>query len=77
MCHGKKGLGDGPAAKALQTSPPALAGRVQELGLESGADLVMQGQGDMPGYAEALGRKDAVRILKWLDGLDPLTGDDR
>ena len=77
MCHGKKGLGDGPAALSLQTEIPPLAGRIGDLGIESAADLVMQGRGDMPGYMETLNRKDAIRILNWLNGLDPTTGEDK
>ena len=77
MCHGKKGLGDGPAAKSLRTTVPALAGRVSDSGVEAAADIVMQGSGDMPGYMETLNRKDAIRILNWLNGLDPATGEDK
>ena len=75
MCHGKKGLGDGPAGASLRTPPPALAGRIQNL--DAAADLVMQGAGDMPGYTETLNRKDATRILQWLNSLDPATGEDK
>ena len=37
----------------------------------------MQGNGDMPGYMETLNRKDTIRILNWLNGLDPSTGEDK
>ena len=77
MCHGKKGLGDGPAASALKTVVPPLAGRIDDLGVEAAADVVMQGNGDMPGYMETLNRKDTIRILNWLNGLDPSTGEDK
>jgi mono/diheme cytochrome c family protein len=75
MCHGQKGLGDGPAAKSLKTPVPPLAGRIDEM--ETAADLVMQGSGDMPGYSETLNRKDAIRILQWLNSLDPESGEDK
>jgi mono/diheme cytochrome c family protein len=73
MCHGQKGLGDGPAAKSLRTPVPSLAGGTGPI--ETAADLVMQGSGDMPGFTETLNRKDAVRILQWLNSLDPVTGE--
>ena len=69
-------------AMVRQQSPfgptvPALAGRVSDSGVEAAADIVMQGSGDMPGYMETLNRKDAIRILNWLNGLDPATGEDK
>ena len=77
MCHGNRGLGDGPAAGALQTTSPPLAGRIHAIGVSAATDIVMHGRGDMPGFTETLNRKDASRILQWLNGLDPVTGEDK
>lgn len=72
-CHGVSGLGDGPLAKATATPAPALAGLVRPKP-EAVARLAA-GRGDMPGFGQRFGESDLRRILTFLGGLDPLTGD--
>lgn len=72
-CHGASGLGDGPLAKATATPAPALAGQVRP-DPEAVARLAA-GRGDMPGFGQRFGESDLRRILTFLGGLDPLTGE--
>jgi len=74
-CHGVQGLGDGPALVALRSEAPALAGRVEALPDAPEIDLILDGRGDMPGYASVMGRSAARDILLWLSRLDPETGE--
>ena len=73
-CHGAQGLGDGPALVALRSEAPALAGRVEALPDAPEIDVILEGRGDMPGYASVMGRSAARDILLWLSRLDPETG---
>lgn len=74
-CHGAQGLGDGPALVALRSEAPALAGRVEALPDAPEIELILEGRGDMPGYASVMGRNAARDILLWLSRLDPETGE--
>lgn len=71
MCHGYTGEGAGPAAGGLPTVSPPLAGRLAEGDYDRLAQLILNGKGDMPGFAAVMDRHDARRILVWLGTLDP------
>ena len=75
-CHGRMALGEGPSAGLLGGSAPALAGRGSPAEREAWIDLMATGKGAMPGFLAVLDREDSRRILLWLEGLDPATGDD-
>lgn len=72
-CHGAAGLGDGPLARATATPAPKLAGQVRP-DPEAVARLAA-GSGDMPGFSERYAASDLRRILVYLSGLDPQTGE--
>ncbi|MCK6506211.1 cytochrome c [Myxococcota bacterium] len=69
QCHGVEGRGDGPLAALLGAPPGDLRGRA-EADWPALVDRVLQGQGDMPAFAESLDRHEARRILVWLAALD-------
>ncbi len=71
-CHGKRALGDGPLAEA--TGASALAGRVPDGAEEAWVETISTGAGSMPGYSSVFHRKDARRVVDWLEGLNPETG---
>ena len=71
MCHGKKGQGNGPAAAAFASSSPKLAKMIARDGWEQAIRVIMDGSGDMPAFSQVMDRKDARRILVWLE--DPKT----
>src|SRR5581483_10011272 len=69
-CHGPAGNGDGALAAALSVRPPALSdlavqGRFSDRDLE---DLILGGRPGtpMPGFARALDRDQAARIVAFL-----------
>ncbi len=74
QCHGYDALGNGPASSALRSEAPALAGVLDGGPIEEQITLIIDGEGDMPGFGGTFDRRDARRILKWLATLDPETG---
>lgn len=70
-CHGWTGEGAGPVASLLPTASPPLAGRLAEERYDKLVQLILEGKGDMPAYAQIMDRHDARRILVWLGTLDP------
>lgn len=68
-CHGPAGQGDGPLAPALAAPLRSLRGLPEET-WDALVDLVQEGKGDMPAYAEVMDRPDSRRILVWLAALD-------
>lgn len=70
-CHGWTGEGAGPTDALLPTRSPPLAGRITEAEYEATVKLILEGKGDMPGFAQVMDRFDARRILVWLATLDP------
>ena len=72
MCHGELGGGDGPAAEAMATPSPAIAGPLQGKAYNAALRAIMDGKGDMPAYSEVFPREDAKRILKWLENPKPV-----
>jgi mono/diheme cytochrome c family protein len=73
-CHGVQALGDGPALAVLRSVAPPLAGRVEALPNAPEIGLILDGRGDMPGYASVMGIDGARDVLLWLSRLDPDTG---
>ena len=70
MCHGETAAGDGPAATALPGGVPSLVGKLPQESRETHLDVIMQGRGPMPAFAEELDRRDARRILTYLKKLE-------
>jgi high-affinity iron transporter len=69
-CHGVAGRGDGPLARSLSVSPPALAdlavqGRLSD---EDLIELILRGRAGtpMPGFARVLDRAAADKVLAFL-----------
>jgi len=71
MCHGKKGQGNGPAAGAFSTTSPKLAKTLEPKDWEQAIRVIMDGRGEMPAFSQVIDRRDAKRILMWLE--DPKT----
>jgi mono/diheme cytochrome c family protein len=67
MCHGKKGRGNGPAAEAFSSESPAIAKTIDRKQWEGALRVIMDGRGDMPAFSQVLDRRDAKRILTWLE----------
>ena len=63
QCHGTLGQGDGPLSKVMQA--PSLAGVAKEKE-KLHIDIIQNGKGRMPSYAEVIDRHDSRRILLWL-----------
>jgi mono/diheme cytochrome c family protein len=70
MCHGKNADGDGPAAAALPDGVPSLVGQIPATERDALLDTIMNGMGSMPAFSEELDRRDARRILTYLDKLE-------
>lgn len=68
QCHGEKGQGDGPAAKALLAPVPPLVAK-DEGKFEKLIDVIQDGRGRMPAYSEDIDRHDSRRILVYLKEL--------
>ena len=71
-CHGKAGLGDGEAGKALSPSPALLAHMIQrpvavdEFLLWSISEGGKQFKTDMPAYKDVLKPQDIWQIVAWM-----------
>ncbi len=72
MCHGKKGQGNGPAAEAFATESPAIAKTIDRKRWDSAVRVIMDGRGDMPAFSQVMDRRDAKRILDWLEDPKPV-----
>ena len=72
-CHGRSALGDGPLATSTQRPAPSLAGVVRPD--DAAIARLATGGGDMPGFGERFAESDLRRILVFLAGLDPITGE--
>ena len=70
QCHGERAAGDGPAAAALPGGVPSLVGQVPEERWDALVQVIMTGRGPMPAFAEELDKRDARRILKYLNKLE-------
>lgn len=62
QCHGERGLGDGPAAAAVPGGVPPLAVK-GEKDFDKLIDVIQDGRGRMPAYAEDIDKHDSRRIL--------------
>lgn len=69
QCHGPSGLGDGPLSPGLGQRLASLRGTDRST-WPALVDLIQQGAGDMPAFAEVMDRHDTRRILVWLEALD-------
>lgn len=75
QCHGMTGKGDGPAAGSVLGGVPSLVDAVKALpdGKEGAwapmIDVIQQGKGKMPAYAEDIDKHDSKRILIYLKGV--------
>jgi mono/diheme cytochrome c family protein len=72
MCHGKKGRGNGPAAEAFPSESPAIAKTIDRQQWEGALRVIMDGRGDMPAFSQVIDRRDAKRILTWLEDPTPV-----
>ena len=73
-CHGKTGLGDGPLSSALPTAAPSLAGAWGKSKRDQMVTIVLNGEKDMPAFKPVLDKKDAQKLVKWLEGMDEQKG---
>ncbi|BFM13838.1 hypothetical protein R50073_00210 [Maricurvus nonylphenolicus] len=69
MCHGPKGLGDGPAGKALKAANIA-----EEIEEHKGDEAhlieeVMEGEGAMPAWKGVLSTQQVKNILAYIKGI--------
>lgn len=72
VCHGPDALGDGPLAQATRTPAPRLAGQVRAE--PAAVEVLARGRGEMPGFGERYDDSDLLRILTFLQKVDPTTG---
>ena len=72
MCHGKKGQGNGPAAEAFASESPVIAKTIERQRWESAVRVIMDGRGDMPAFSQVIDKRDAKRILMWLEDPKPV-----
>ncbi len=70
MCHGEQAAGDGPAAASLPGGVPDLRGQLPQERWDEVLDRIMNGTGSMPAFAEEMNRRDARRILVYLEKLE-------
>jgi mono/diheme cytochrome c family protein len=71
MCHGKLAEGGGPAAAKFSTESPALAG-VFKRSSEQAIRIILDGKGDMPAFSQIFDKREAKRILVWLEKPAPV-----
>jgi mono/diheme cytochrome c family protein len=72
VCHGPDALGDGPLAQATRRPAPRLAGQVRAE--PAAVEILAHGRGEMPGFGERYDDGDLLRILTFLQKVDPTTG---
>ncbi|MBL9106564.1 MAG: cytochrome c [Myxococcales bacterium] len=72
VCHGADALGDGPLAQATRKPAPRLAGQVRAE--PAAVEVLARGRGEMPGFGERYDDSDLLRILTFLQKVDPTTG---
>ena len=70
QCHGKSARGDGPAAAALSTEVPSIKGLVNSETMPDYIAVVREGRGAMPGYGDVLTKRDAKRVLIYVQSLE-------
>lgn len=66
QCHGESGKGDGPASAAVPGGVPAMKEKVVDADFSAFIEVIEDGRGRMPAYAEVIDRHDARRILVYL-----------
>jgi mono/diheme cytochrome c family protein len=82
-CHGKTGMGDGDAGKALSPSPALLAFMIQrpvavdEFLLWSISEGGQQFKSDMPAFKGVLKRDDIWKIIAWMRAGFPEVKEDK
>ena len=69
QCHGETGKGDGPASSSVPGGVPAWEAKLQDEDFARLIDVIEDGRGRMPAYAEVIDRHDARRILVYLRDL--------
>ncbi len=70
QCHGRGAKGDGPAAPALAKPVPSIKGLVTSETMPEFIATVREGRGAMPGYGDVLTKRDAKRVLIYVQTLD-------
>ena len=73
QCHGRTAQGDGPTAANLTVDVPGLRGVVTDDRVEELLNTIMSGSGLMPSYRETFDRRDARRILTFIERLETQT----
>ena len=74
QCHGKRGKGKGPLARAFGGPLKPIGQRFAKSEYKDQIRTILQGRGDMPGFDQVMDRADARRVLIWLDQVKKLFG---
>ena len=70
QCHGRGAGGEGPASTALASPVPSLKSKVTAESMPEFIATVREGRGAMPGYGDVLTKRDAKRVLIYVQTLD-------
>jgi len=70
QCHGRVAGGEGPASTALAGPVPSLKSKVTADSMPEFIATVREGRGTMPGYGDVLTKRDAKRVLIYVQSLD-------
>jgi len=74
VCHGKRGLGDGPISGKIPTPPAYTSTRVREMPAGRLFHVITFGSGRMPSYASQLSQRDRWLIVAHVQGLQHAGG---
>lgn len=69
LCHGREGLGDGPAAAGLNPPPPDLGVSARHHPAGELAYKIAQGRGPMPSWQKTLSDEDIWHLVNHLEQL--------
>jgi mono/diheme cytochrome c family protein len=66
VCHGGRGLGNGPAARSLSVRPANLVARVPRRGDGELARVIAGGRGPMPAWRGTLSERQIWEVVSYL-----------
>jgi mono/diheme cytochrome c family protein len=66
VCHGERGLGDGPVAAKIPAPPSYKSERLLEFSAGRMFHVITMGSGKMPSYAAQLGETDRWKIVTYV-----------
>lgn len=77
-CHGETGLGDGAKAASLSTAPTSWKeqSELSQLSTNEISDVIAQGAGDMPGFADKLDESQRQAVAAYIRALSFVGQDD-